>query len=567
MDTELAGLIGRQRTGSPAAWRSSGPGPRLPAQRRRPRAEPPERPGAVPAPAGEKPSGCYQDRLLRLAQLVALASLLAAAAAVVAGAGAGGARGVHLAALALFGLLAAGAGLLLAATARIRAAGRRRLAGSAALLVHLALLSLAVGSASGLRAPFWVLFLPVVLVTGAGTTAPVALGVGALAAAGVYAAAAMSGGLGQASGYLLLALPLFPAAGWAASAYSAEARRATRQAADRRLLIERDVAALSAALARLAEADLRHPPALGPGAAAETTRVAVAFADTLVALRRCVRSLAGVGGNLGAQAELILGTANQQTAAAAEQQLALRATTATAGELAGTARGIAETAREVTGSARETMVEVLAGEAAARVAAEAMTGLARRVAGITDRARELDGLLGRIGEILAGIDELAVRTERLALAAAIESAWAGELGAGFSVVAERIRELSQRSRDAGGQARALLGALAGEVSEIVGLGLAGGREAELGEAHYGAVVNGLQLVVSEASGTVAAAGEIAAATARQELAADAAASATISLVRTAQAFTDGSQRYLLAAGGLRELAAELAGCLGRFRLG
>jgi methyl-accepting chemotaxis protein len=100
------------------------------------------------------------------------------------------------------------------------------------------------------------------------------------------------------------------------------------------------------------------------------------------------------------------------------------------------AKRVAELAGAATGSAHE-------GEAAMGEVVETMNGLS--------------AASSKIGEIVAVIDAIAFQTNLLALNAAVEAARAGEQGRGFAVVAAEVRALAQRSSQAAGEIRGLIG--------------------------------------------------------------------------------------------------------------
>ncbi|ACB77775.1 methyl-accepting chemotaxis protein [Opitutus terrae] len=160
--------------------------------------------------------------------------------------------------------------------------------------------------------------------------------------------------------------------------------------------------------------------------------------------RTIVRPLLHVSADVGAGAEAVSAAAGQLNDASqalaqgsSESAASLERSAAALEEMNSITRNNAthaQRAKELAGRAR----------GAADAGASRMEELSTAMSAIKSSSHE-------VAEIMKTIDEIAFQTNILALNAAIEAARAGEAGLGFSVVADEVRNLAQRSAEAARQ--------------------------------------------------------------------------------------------------------------------
>ncbi len=117
--------------------------------------------------------------------------------------------------------------------------------------------------------------------------------------------------------------------------------------------------------------------------------------------------------------------------------------------------------------ARRTLAATEQGARAVRNTISGMDAIREQIQDTSKRIKRLGESSQEIGEIVDLISDITEQTNVLALNAAIQAASAGEAGRGFSVVAEEVQRLAERSGEATKQIGALVKTIQGDTHDAV----------------------------------------------------------------------------------------------------
>lgn len=130
-------------------------------------------------------------------------------------------------------------------------------------------------------------------------------------------------------------------------------------------------------------------------------------------------------------------------------------------EMNATVDDLRDTAQTTADISRQVRVDAEAGGQAVAKTVEGINSVRELTISTAETFDSLQKNVAQIGQILAVIEDVASRTNLLALNAAIIAAQAGEHGRGFSVVADEIRELAERTRGSTKEISAIVKAVQG----------------------------------------------------------------------------------------------------------
>ena len=289
------------------------------------------------------------------------------------------------------------------------------------------------------------------------------------------------------------------------------------------------------------------------------------FGKVIETLRVFVREINEAALRLSSSANQVLAASTQHETSSTEQAAAIHETTATMEELKHASAQIAENAGAVARVAEETLGAARSGRGAIGEFIQAMQQIRNDGMAVADSIAKLSKRVERIGTVVEVIDEIADRSDLLALNAALEGSRAGEAGKGFSIVAAEMRRLAENVLDSTKEIKNLITEIREATAAAAGAADASKMATESGEKLGSVAAQAVEGILAGVQETSDAARVINLATQQQRTATEQVVASMAEIEDVTRQTTQASKQATGAAAELTTLAGRLAELIKRFK--
>ncbi|MDR2451140.1 MAG: methyl-accepting chemotaxis protein [Candidatus Accumulibacter sp.] len=217
--------------------------------------------------------------------------------------------------------------------------------------------------------------------------------------------------------------------------------------------------------------------------------------------------------------------------------------------------------------ARQSLAAAGKGTQAVQDSIKGMNEIREQIQETSKRIKRLGESSQEIGEIVELISDITEQTNVLALNAAIQAASAGEAGRGFTVVAEEVQRLAERSGEATKQIAAIVKTIQSDTQGAVSAMEESTRDVVEGTKLSDAAGRALSEIGAVSKSLAELIERISLATRKQADAATSVASKMQGILKVNERATAGTQKTASVVGELAGLATELKGSVAGFKVG